>query len=145
MKLSRILGVACFGVLFVPLQFAQAQQSDPRKEAENRLKDVRAKLSYKASAEDALKSLELLEEITIELRATHHQLSFLLHSHRDPQVRKKTCILLAEVTRGTEHAPDTVKLLSKATTSRDIDLIVGAYMGLTRLGTDATAALPTAR
>src|SRR5438132_316199 len=98
MKFSRILGVTCFGVLFLPFLLVHGQQgNEPRDEARKFLKPLRAKLMGAKTAKETLESLKTLEEVAEEL---HQGMRFGLAQalmHRDPAVRRQAAITIGAI------------------------------------------------
>ncbi len=145
-KPTLLLALGLFGcvTLAVVAQPPPAAEH-PGVDAKNRLKDLQAKFQPWEPAQDVLQSLAVLEELVGGIRSTQQQL-LRLAGHRDPQVRRQALIVLAEVSRGMDNEREMVKELGKiAGTASVPDYIVGAYLGLARMGHVARPMLPTAR
>ena len=127
------------------IQNQAAKVDHPRVEAEKRLSDLKDSLRPSKNSNDILRSLEMLEELTAGLRGTHSQLVLLL-GHRDAKVRRQAAIMLGEVSRQFDYAPNALKqLTARLDKETDPEVTAGLYLALSRMGPYAKPALPRVR
>jgi hypothetical protein len=142
MKTSKIVGMVCFSVLFLPLVFTHAQPEPGRDNARGMLKDVKRTLHLNKPAADKIESLGTLAEIAKEMKLIRPQVEMLLNDG-DPAVRRQAALTLAEISRTPDDAAEAVsKITIRFSKELKPEVREDLLYALYRMGPHAISALP---
>lgn len=141
------------GIFSILLSYMLAQNEAPKRRAEEEwerkqaaamVERLRSKLPA-ADPKDMVEALGVWREMTGYLRSAPGGAALgVLLIHKDPAVRREVALLIAEMSRPSDHASSTIEQLMIMLNDRDVDVRVGAFYGLARMAPLGKSAIPKA-